>query len=145
MSYRDIVKECTPGKLRTFAGLQLPFFGLIAWLQPAERFPSWVIPTALTISAMLAVIGLWKPTSIRPIYLLWMAVVYPLGFVVSHLALGLVYYAVITPIGVYRRSVHGDSLQRSFDDSSGETTCNSNDSYWEEIPQPKADTYFRQF
>jgi len=141
MSLRDIVQECTPNKLRTFAGLQFPFFCFIAWLQPAERWAPTVILTALAISATVAVTGLCKPTWIRPIYLLWMVAVYPIRFLISHLSMAIIYYGIITPIGLYRRHVHGDPMQRNFKNS----TDNSTETYWEEVPQPKPDTYFRQF
>jgi hypothetical protein len=74
----------------------------------------------------------------RAIFLTWTYAVYPLGWTVSHLALSVMYYAVLTPIGLVMRLFGRDPLTRSFDPQA--TT------YWvERRTAEKAARYFKQF
>jgi hypothetical protein len=63
---------------------------------------------------------------------------YPIGFVVSHLLLGVIFYGVFTAIGLLMRLFSYDPLQRRL--RTGES------SYWTPIQSVtnKAE-YFRQF
>jgi hypothetical protein len=67
-------------------------------------------------------------------YLAW-----PIGFVVSHVVLALVYYLVLTPIGLAMRVFGYDPMRREFDRSA--------ESYWiaRDTAEIKAERYFRQF
>ena len=74
----------------------------------------------------------------RLLYLGWMHAIYPIGWTVSHLVLAIVYFLVLTPIGVCMRLLGRDPMQRRLDPSAG--------TYW--IPHdPPGDSarYFRQF
>lgn len=74
----------------------------------------------------------------RPFYDLLITVAYPIGWVVSHLMIVLVYYGVITPIGVIMRLFGRDSMNRRFDRSA--TT------YWiAHDPGAATKRYFQQF
>ena len=57
------------------------------------------------------------PNVRRLLYLGWMRVFYPIGWVVSHLLLAIVYYLVLTPIGLVMRLFGGDPMHRGFDRS----------------------------
>ena len=46
-----------------------------------------------------------------------MFAVFPIGWVVSHLLLGVVYFLVLTPIGLTLRALGRDPLERRFDQS----------------------------
>lgn len=137
MNYRDIITDSTPKNLRVFAALQFPFFCIIAWLFLKNLHPA-MLGTLLGVSATLAVVGTANPLWVRPIYLVWMTLVFPIGFIVSHLAMGAVFYFVVTPIGFIRRRAVGDPMQRKFDEQA--------ESYWQPLPKaPPAKSYFRQF
>ena len=74
----------------------------------------------------------------RLLYLGWMHAIYPIGWTISHLVLAVVYFLVLTPIGVIMRLLGRDPMQRRLDPSAG--------TYW--IPHdPPGDSarYFRQF
>ena len=74
----------------------------------------------------------------RPIYLGWMYTFYPLGWTISHLVLALVYYMIITPIGVVLRLFGHDSTQRKRDPHAS--------TYWTARRHGESNTrYFRQF
>lgn len=83
-------------------------------------------------------VGLVRPTALRPVFLALTLATYPIGWVVSNLALALTYFLVVTPIGAWRRRSGRDPLARAIDQEA--------ESYW--IPyRPDGDSasYFRQF
>lgn len=78
------------------------------------------------------------PSLRRPMFVGWMHAAYPLGFVVSHLLLGIVYFGVITPIGLLMRAVGHDPMTRRFDRSAP--------TYWVERGRVgDVKRYFQQF
>ena len=78
--------------------------------------------------------GLMRMVFLGMSYLTW-----PIGFVVSHVVLALVYYLVLTPIGLLMRLFGYDSMKRRFDPEAP--------SYWVERPAAGFDIrrYLRQF
>ena len=120
-------------------GLLLPVFFAIVGALVWRRTGSLAAGTAVwavggTVSALFA---LW-PASRRRIYVGWMSAVYPIGWTVSHLLLGMVYFVVITPIGLALRILRRDPLERRFD--GGATT------YWvRHNPAGRIERYLRQF
>ncbi len=111
-------------ELRVFAGGLLILAGILgfvspSWLpDPGRQLVMWL----LIVSGLL---GLVCPAMIRGIYRAWMFIVLPIGWLVSHLAMAVIYFLVITPIGVLRRLVGADPL--SIRESK------TLDSYWESI------------
>ena len=120
-------------------GLLLPVFFAIVGVLVWRRTGSLTAGTILwavggTVSTLFA---LW-PASRRRIYVGWMYAVYPIGWTVSHLLLGVVYFVVITPIGLALRFLRRDPLERRFD--GGATT------YWvRHNPAGRIERYLRQF
>ena len=88
-------------------------FGLFfPWL--LERsWPLW--PWA--IFAVLAVLGLVAPMTLNPVYKIWMRFGLVMSRIMTPLIMGIVFYIVITPVGLFRRIFAKDSLAREFDDS----------------------------
>jgi len=86
----------------------------------------------------LALLYYAVPALRRPMFVGWMYAAYPVGLVVSHVLLGLVYFGVVTPIGLLMKAVRYDPLARRFDRSA--TT------YWIARERtPGVRRYFRQF
>ena len=78
------------------------------------------------------------PTARHMIFCTWMAVVYPIGWLISHALLAVLYYLLITPVGLALRLCGRDPLQQEVDHSA--TT------YW--TPHRTTDQpsrYFQQF
>lgn len=68
----------------------------------------------------------------------WSILTRPLGWLVSHLLLALVFYLVITPLGLVRRLLHRDPLALRFEPGLS--------SYWtERRGDDSLDSTFRQF
>ncbi len=75
----------------------------------------------------------------RVIYLGWMYAAFPIDWTVSHVFLAIVYFAVVTPIGLLLRLFGYDPMSRR-NGSEGRT------SYWEKCSAPRdRKRYFRQF
>lgn len=137
MNLQDAIGNPTRRELRIFAAGQLPFFCLLFFSWHGRNWQTWELVVA-GISAIVAVLGLVRPAAVRPIYTAWMLAVFPIGWLVSHLVLGIVYYLVVTPIGLLRRLVSGDPMHRCFDRQA--------ETYWQPrrpVRDPKR--YFRQF
>ena len=123
-------------ELRQFAGIWLPAFAAFAG---AVIYRSGGIATAIVIwalAAQIAVIGVAAPQRIKPLFVGWMAIAYPIGWTVSHLVLGVIYFGLFTFVGLLMRLFRYDPMDRS----TGGTT------YWRaRTERPDAAAYFRQF
>lgn len=138
MAVLDINWKPSTRELRQFAGLWLVFFSALGGYF-YYRDPSSSAAIALTAAAVLVgVPGLAAPAIMRPIYLTWMVAAFPIGWTVSHLLLGTIFYLVITPIGLVLRMLGHDPMNRRLD---REATT-----YWNEhVTGRDSSRYFRQF
>lgn len=135
-----IVINRNPGRrdLRIFAGLLAVFLavlGSIMFFRVGEQKTAQVIWAFAVVAISL---GSFLPAAIRPVYLGIMFVTYPVGWLVSHLLMCVIFYLVLTPIGLAMRLFGRDPLDRRKAPRAG--------SYWTE--RRRADTierYFRQF
>jgi hypothetical protein len=102
-------------QLRTFGLMVGGLFALIG-LWPAvlrrEELRLW----PLVMAVLLVVPALVLPWSLGPVYRLWMRLGHVLGWINTKILLGVIFYGVVTPMGLVRRLVLGkDALQRRFD------------------------------
>lgn len=138
MAIIEVNRNPGKGELAWFGLIFLAFFALIGGLlwfkfdrQGAARWV-WIGASAVTL-VYYAV-----PPVRRLLYLAWMYAAYPIGWLMSHLVLGMVFYLVFTPIGLIMRLVGRDPMERKLRKSDG--------SYWKEHnPHQKPARYFRQF
>ncbi len=99
--------------------------------------PRWAIGF-WAAAVLVRLIGLTRPTWLRPLFVGLIVITWPIGWLVSNLVLAIVYYGTITPIGVIRRYLRKDPLGRELDPGAA--------SHWVEIPaDTRPDRYFRQF
>ncbi len=83
-------------------------------------------------------VGAVRPQWMKPVFIGMTIVALPIGWVVSHAAMALIYYGVFTPVALFFRLIGRDALQRQFDRAA--TT------YWEEHnPNHGMKRYLRQF
>lgn len=128
----------SPRDLRTFGLLLGLFTPLLGWLicRKLQVLVPW--PGLAIASAAFLVAAVAAPRLFRWVYLIWTAVTFPIGWVVSHLVLALVYWLVITPIGLTLRACGKDPMQRQFDPTAT--------SYWQERPRIRdRKSYYRPF
>ena len=131
------------GERREFARSLMLGFPLMAlvFLAIARGYtgtwPLW--PTWLGCGGFAVGVLLWiAPPLAWPVYAAWNAIGGVIGFVVGNLLLVLVFYLVITPIGLLLRLAGKDPLERRVDRSAS--------TYWKDAEKPMdARGYFRQF
>ncbi len=138
MSHFRVNRNQTPRELRWF-GLLLPIFVALAGAIARWRFEA---PTAAlgiwSAGGALAALYWVAPSLRRQILVGWMYAALPIGWTVSHLMMGVVYFAVVTPIGLVSRLVRGDTLHRAIDRDTR--------TYWTERPRRSGTRrYLRQF
>ncbi len=139
MALIEIKRDPTPREVRQFALLALPAFCLLLAGLSLVRFASWPAALLLTGAALVsAALGVLRPRWMRAVLIAWMWAAWPIGWVVSHLLMAIIYYLVIAPIGLIMRALGRDPLQRRLDRDA--TT------YWTPREQEiDSDRYFRQF
>jgi hypothetical protein len=139
MSVVEINTDPTRRQLNQFGFIWMgfiAFFGVIALYKLHN--PS--LARGLWIAAVVVPIAGWIfPRFMRWVFLGMSYLAFPIGFVVSHVVLAVVYYLVLTPIGLLTRLFGYDSMKRRFDPETK--------SYWVERSTAAADSkrYFRQF
>lgn len=145
MAVLDIDWKPDTKKLKLFSIAWLAMcliLGAIVGHQHYDKFAAeqpwtacWII---WTLGAIVFFIGLVNPSGVRPFYVGLTALTFPIGFVISHLVLGFVYFIVITPLALIFRIMRRDELHCSIDPEA--TT------YWHKRPPaPPAKRYFQQF
>ena len=138
MAVLDIKWNPTRRELRQFGGLCLVFFGLIAAYAYYRHDASTVASVLAGLAVVLGTLGLLAPSALKPVFVGWMIAAFPIGWTISHLLLGSLYYLVLTPIGLILRLVGYDPMHREFDAKA--------DTYWVEREQVQdVGRYFRQF
>lgn len=139
MAVIEVNRNPSHRELNQFGFIWLGFFLLVAvglWL----KLHSPVVSIALAaIAVVVPVVGWAVPSFMRVVYVGLSYLAWPIGFVVSHVLLGAVYYLLVTPIGLIMRAAGYDPMHRRFE---AETR-----SYWIERDGGERDprSYFRQF
>ncbi len=138
MAIIDIKLEPTKRDLRWLGLVVLAFFGLIGGIV-LLRTDSWPATRALwLVGGFLTLVYYSVRPLRRPMFRAWMRAVYPLGLTISHGILGVVYFLLVTPLGLLLKAIRGDPLQREFDRDAA--------SYWTpHEPGKDPSSYFRQF
>jgi hypothetical protein len=137
MRWSDIPFSPNDRLLRQFAGLWLAFFGGFAAWQGLMRGHPLAAAALGTAAVVVGVLGLVRPQAIRPIFVGWMVLAFPIGWTVSLVLLGLVFYGLFLPLGLAFRLMGRDAL--SLRPSPALAT------YWTAKKQPvDVRRYFRQ-
>ena len=139
MDIREDIKQLKTSDrdLRKFGLMVGGVFALLGllflWRHPG-RSPYFLWPGGL-----LMVLGATLPRALKWVYVAWMSVAFVLGFVMAHVILTLLFYLVLTPIGLVARLFGQDFLSLKLDRAAK--------SYWitrDRKAKPAAE-YERQF
>jgi hypothetical protein len=110
------IRELDQKELRVFGLLggtiSAGLFGSLLPLIHHESPPilPWVIAAILWVWALIA------PTTLNGLYQIWMRIGLVLGWINTRLILGVVFYALLMPMGLVMRGVfHEDSMKRNLD------------------------------
>ncbi len=103
-------------QLRDFGMLVGGVFTIIG-LWPIIRGESIRI-WALGIGSILIVAGAFLPFVLTPVYRAWMWIGHVLGWINTRILLGVVFYGLVTPIGVLFRLMGKDAMRQMTEESS---------------------------
>lgn len=107
-------------------------FGLFfPWLLERST-PYW----AWVLAGVLIVWGLVAPATLRPVYRVWMRFGLLMSRITTPLVLGIVFFLIITPVGLIRNLFGRDSIPRKFDDSSSSYRVQSKRAPRENLERP---------
>jgi multisubunit Na+/H+ antiporter MnhG subunit len=124
--------------LKQFAEFGMFILGLVAapWLLYRGHATTAVVLWAVAI--VLRVLAFVNPQWVKWPFIALGVVTWPIGFVISHAALAIVYYFIFTPLALVFRLIGRDALKREIDPQAS--------SYWEEYnPNRGTARYLRQF
>lgn len=133
--------------LRRFGFIALGGFGLLAVLAYTESllFAFGLGGARTTVAGALAGVGVVSaflsivaPRANRAVFVGLSVLTFPIGFVVSHVIMGILFFLVITPIAIVFRIMGRDTLLRSYDEAAT--------SYWIDAkPNRGNESYFKQY
>jgi len=139
MNIREDIKQLKTSdrdlqKFGLMVGGVFAVLGLLFLWRHKAYYPYFLWP-----GVALVVFGAILPRMLKWIYIAWMSMAFVLGFVMAHVILTLLFFMVITPIGLAARLFGQDFLRLKLDRSAK--------SYW--IPRERkaksASDYERQF
>ena len=99
-------------QLRQFAGIWFPAFcALLGWILGAKSGHWGAVQVAWGACGLLSLLGVVFPPLIRPVFVGLILLTYPIGWVISHLLMGAIFYLLFLPIGLVLRWTGHDPLQ----------------------------------
>lgn len=133
------IKNIKSGKkeLRNFSlviGIFLGLLGGLSWWRSTGYYP-WLFAVAITF----LLVGFGRPMLLKPIHKVWMTLAILMGWIMTRIILSVLFYLIVTPIGLSTRLLGKDFLDLEFSDDA--------DSYWilrKKIKKDRSD-YERQF
>lgn len=97
----------------------------------------WVAGVCAGLAGFAALASLVYPPANRWLFVGLSVVTYPIGYVVSHVLLGALFFGMIAPAGLLMRAFGSDPMQRRYDPDQR--------SYWSPARAARSrDSYFRQ-
>lgn len=111
----EINRNPSQRDLRVFALGLAVLASLGGWWLRRRWGLEWGAPLGLIVGAAVAACGIGRPSALRLVYVGWMTACWPIGWLVSHVLLGIVYYLIVTPLAVALRMAGRDPLERHLD------------------------------
>ncbi len=109
--FADLPLRPSASTLRQFAVLcGCIFGGWAAWQATHEG--GAVRTFVATALALYGVLGVLWPMLVRPVFVGWIILTYPLAWLVSHAVLGMLFFGVFTPLACLFRLLGRDVLSR---------------------------------
>jgi hypothetical protein len=135
MKFSDIPRNPDCRTLRQFAALWILFFGILGgWQIYRSNDWGWLL---IGLSLIAGIPGLFWPKLLKPIFVTWMILAFPIGWMISHVILASVFYGLFVPLGLALRATGHDPLK-----------CKKSqlDTYWEpKTQQDDVSRYLKQF
>lgn len=136
MRIQDIPWHPTDRTLRQFGMLCIIIFGMLAgWRYFKGEADVWFI--ACAAMAFAGVVGTALPQFIRPLFVGWMVLAFPIGWLVSHVLFAIIFFGIFWPLGLLLRLKGHDPLKLKKP---------TGDTYWTDKPvQDDLRRYLKQF
>jgi hypothetical protein len=115
--------ELTRRTLTSFALIVGGALLVIAALQWRRGAPQWVWVTLIAVAVALLIAAAVAPSLLRPVYRGWMRLGEALAWVNTRILLTLIFFLVVTPIGLVMRLFGRSPI----------ATARRNDSYWTDV------------
>lgn len=124
--------------LRQFAALAALFFlAAGGWQLAVHSRPTLALVFA-ALAVVIGVVAITAPSALRWLFVGLTLAAFPIGWLMSWIVLGGLYYLVFTPIAVWFMLTGRDALDRRYSELA--------DSYWvEKPPVREMRRYFRQY
>ncbi len=134
----EMTRKPPAQSLRWFGLIVLVFFAAIATVAyvkfGARGLAYGLVGTGTVLCSLFYAVRALRV----PMYTAWMRVFFPLGWIVSHTIVAVIYYLLVTPIGLVVRAVGYDPMSRR--------RGRRADSYWAPLRREKeVSQYFRQY
>jgi hypothetical protein len=133
--------------LRQFGFIALGGFGFIAAIAWFEVFifaaglgaaKPYVAGIAAGLAVLATLFSLVYPKANKPIFVGMAVITFPIGFVLSYVIMGTLFFLMIAPIAIVMKMIGRDPLQKKYDPNA--------DSYWLDARTARPnESYFRQF
>lgn len=92
----------------------------------------------ICLGLLCGLMSLIAPSTLKPIYVGLMIATFPIGFVVSHIILAVLYYGILTPTGLIMRGLGYDPMKRQLEPEAA--------SYWiPKVQRTNIISYFKQY
>lgn len=138
MGLLQINKNPSQKELQWVGLLLLLFAGIVAAIVYKGSGSAFAAKTIGVVGVVLCVVYYAVAPLRKPMYLGWLYAAFPIGWVISHLILGLTFYLLMTPIGLLLRLFGKDPMERRWKPEAN--------TYWvEHVPAGSPSRYFRQF
>ena len=139
MALIDINWKPDRNELRKFGEISLAMLTVIAlvfyWLDRLAAVGSLYLCAA---GLGIFILSRISTKLVKPFYLLLYAIALPIGFVLTNILMAIIYFIILTPVGLIFRLIHRDPLKRKLDPNAK--------TYWMPHRTPDAlKRYFNQF
>ena len=115
------------GSNRSFGLVFFFVFLIIAFYPLLNEKPINALP--LGISIVFLILGLFNSKILNPLNVIWFKFGLLLGRIISPLVMGVIFFVIVTPIGIFMRLIKKDLLNLKF---------NNNKTYWSKRTGPKS-------
>jgi len=105
--------KTTSNDLKKFGMTMAVILGVLACFTVYKH--SWSFPYLLVLALGFLLLGIIKPLFLKHIYLGWMTLAIAMGFVVTKVILGILFFGVFTITGVIARLFNKDMLDQQYE------------------------------
>jgi hypothetical protein len=117
MNWNDIPRHPSTRLLRQFGGLCSGICLVMASAAALSVAGTAVVPARmwswLTAGLGVGLVTLLRPTALRPVFVGWLILAFPIGWIVGRLALATIFFGLFTAVGLLFRMTGRDPLGRS--------------------------------